>query len=269
MKKCPYLKKVLITGASSGIGKETAKLFAENGFTVYGISRSVKESTLETKKGVIHYFPADVNNTESLEKVKEKIDELGMIIHCAGFGISGSAEGVPVEDAEDQFKTNFFGVLRVNNIFLPLLRKNQKSLVLLTGSVAGQISIPFQSHYSASKAALYSYTQALRLEGREFGIRASIIEPGDTQTGFTGSRKPKEPEDSPYLNRCLKSVAKMEKDELNGKPADSVSKVFLKMSYRKNPPVHRSVGFVYRFLCGLIKILPTKTAEFLVGKLYL
>ena len=119
-KKSPYLMKVLVTGASSGIGKETADLFAMNGFTVYAASRHPKE----TKNPSIIPLTMDVTDLDSVRKAASKIDELGIIVHCAGFGISGSAEMTPLERAKAQMETNYFGVLNVNSIFLPLLRTN-------------------------------------------------------------------------------------------------------------------------------------------------
>ena len=169
--KCPYLKKVLITGASSGIGKETADLFAMNGFVVYAASRHPKS----TSNPSIIPIEMDVTDPESVKKAAVNIPELGIIIHCAGFGISGSAEMTPVERAKAQLETNYFGVINVNNAFIPLLRKNSRSLVLFTSSVAGLVPIPYQSHYSSSKYAIEAYAQALRMEAKQFGVRCTLV----------------------------------------------------------------------------------------------
>ena len=261
---CPYLKTVLVTGASSGIGKETADLFAMKGFKVYAASRHPKD----TKNPSIIPVQMDVTDPKSVKEAAAKIDELGIIIHCAGFGISGSAEMTPLDRAKAQMDTNYFGVLNVNGVFMPLLRKNRRSLVLITSSVAGLVAIPYQSHYSSSKYALEAYCQALRIEASKFGVRACLVEPGDTKTGFTKARSSDEPEGSPYFEECKTAVEHMAHDEQNGKPADSVAKVFLKLAYRRNPPVRVAVGFVYKVLAFLVKILPARLANWIVKLIY-
>ena len=122
-KKCPYLMKVLVTGASSGIGKETADLFAMYGFTVYAASRH----PLETKNPNIVPVEMDVTDPDSIRRAADKIDELGIIVHCAGFGISGSAEMTPLDRAKAQMETNYFGVLNVDSVFLPLMASSSIS----------------------------------------------------------------------------------------------------------------------------------------------
>jgi len=263
--KCPYRKTVLITGASSGIGKETADLFAMHGFKVYAASRHPAKTTNPS----IIPVEMDVTDPESVKKAASKIDELGIIIHCAGFGISGSAEMTPLDRAKAQMETNYFGVLNVNSVFLPLLRKNSRSLVMITSSIAGFISIPYQSHYSSSKYALEAYCQALRIEAGRFGVRATLVEPGDTKTGFTKARSSDEPKDSPYYEECIAAVEHMAKDEQNGKSADSVAKVFLKNAYRKNPPVRCAVGLSYKVLSLLAKILPSRLVNWIVKLIYI
>ncbi len=264
-KKCPYTKSVLVTGASSGIGAETADLFAMNGFKVYAASRHPRK----TDNPSITPVEMDVTDEASVQKAAEGIEELGIIVHCAGFGISGSAEMTPSDRAKAQMDTNYFGVLNVNRTFMPLLRRNRRSLVLITGSVAGVVAIPYQSHYSSSKYALEAYTRALRMESGQFGVRASIVEPGDTKTGFTKARSSDEPKDSPYIKQCQDSVEKMAQDEQSGKSADSVAKVFLKLAYRRNPPVHVAVGFGYKVLAFLAKVLPSRLVNWLVKLIYI
>lgn len=263
--KCPYLKKVLITGASSGIGKETADLFAMNGFVVYAASRHPHS----TNNPSIIPIEMDVTDPKSVRSAADKIPELGIIIHCAGFGISGSAEMTPVERAKAQMDTNYFGVINVNNVFVPLLRKNPRSLVLFTSSVAGLVPIPYQSHYSSSKYAIEAYAQALRMEARQFGVRCCLVEPGDTKTGFTKARTSDEPESSPYFKQCKESVEHMARDEQNGKPASSVAKVFLKLAGKKNPKVRCAVGLDYKALAFLAKILPARLINFIIRLIYI
>ena len=269
-KNCPYVKKILVTGASSGIGEVTAKLFADNGFVVYAAARHPKEIAADPASGgKVIPICMDVTDPQSVKMAAQQIPELGIIIHCAGFGISGSAEMTPLDRAKAQMDTNYFGVLNVNTAFLPILRKNKRSLVLITSSVAGLVSIPYQSHYSSTKYALEAYSRALRLEAQRFGVTSCLVEPGDTKTGFTSARTSDEPSDSPDLEQCTKAVQHMANDEQNGKPADSVAKVFLKMAYRKNPPIRCAVGLDYKALALLAKILPSRLVNWLVKLIYL
>ncbi len=268
--KTPYLKVALVTGASSGIGLETANLLYENGFTVYAASRHPRTSGCENGAGgKLIPLAMDVTSLQSVQEARAGIEELGVIVHCAGFGISGSAEMTPLERSRAQMETNYFGVLNVNQVFLPLLRKNKRSLVLLTSSVAGLVPIPFQSHYSSSKYALEAYAQALRMESSPFGVRVCLVEPGDTKTGFTKARTSDEPAFSPYFDSCQRAVEHMAHDEQNGKPASSVAKVFLKLICRNNPPVRCAVGLDYKALALLAKLLPARLILWLLKLIYL
>lgn len=272
-KNYPYGNHMLITGASSGLGLAAAEYFAKKGFEIWGVSRRCEEKTTARGLGHIHWIQMDVTQEESVRKaiqtILEQAGEIGTVLHCAGFGVGGAAEDVPADQALIQLDTNYLGVLRVNRALLPAMRKQGRGLVLVVSSVAGLISIPFQSHYSSSKYALEAYVEALRLECRAMGIKAALIEPGDTKTGFTGARKVFSPEDSPYRAQCLRSIKKMEEDELNGKPAISVAKTADRLMRKKNPPVRRAVGWQYRFLVGIKRVLPSRLIEWILALLYL
>lgn len=263
-----YGKEVLITGAGSGLGLACAEAFAASGCHVVGVSRNCKEETRKVGAGSIDMMKMDVNDDESIRRVVETMPRIDIVVHCAGFGIAGAAEDTPIELARAQMETNYFGVLRVNARVLPKMRAQKSGLVLLISSVAGRIGIPFQSHYSSSKFALEAYCEALRMECAPFGIRASLIEPGDTCTGFTGARSKALDEHSPYYEVCRRSVARMEHDEQNGKPPESVSKVALKLAARKNPPVRVAVGLEYKALLFLKRLLPDKLAEWILTAMY-
>lgn len=185
----PYGKAILITGASSGIGRAAAELFADAGYTVWAGSRHCEESVEKRQGGgEIRSLQMDVCNEDSTRRAVERaVSEggLGIVLNCAGMGIAGPAEDTFEEAVRAQFEVNYFGTLRVNRMVLPYFRAQGKGLVLVMSSVAGRVPIPYQSHYSSSKYALDAYVEALRMEARPFGIRAALIEPGDTKTGFT------------------------------------------------------------------------------------
>ena len=141
----------------------------------------------------------------------------------------------------------------------------------MIGSIAGRVSIPMQSQYSSSKYALEAFTDAVRMEMRPFGVRASIIEPGDTKTGFTAARITQEIDEAfaAYEEVLKKSIAKMAGDEQNGKDPDSVAKVALALAAKKNPPARVPVGIDYKALMVLLRFLPDRVKEAIISKLYL
>ncbi len=269
----PYGKIILITGASSGLGLACAEYFAKAGFTVWGVSRGSDQGQRKLGDAIIHTAKMDVTDetsvNETVQMILKKEGSIGIVLHCAGFGIAGSAEDTPIEAVKEQLDTNYLGVLRVNKAIMPSMRAAGKGLIMVMSSVAGVISIPFQSHYSSSKYALEAYVEALRMECRGFGIRACLIEPGDTRTGFTAARKMMIPTNSVYKELCEKAVGKMARDEENGKPPESAAHTALKMAQKINPPIRKAVGFDYQLLVTLKKLLPSKLTESILTKMYL
>ncbi len=202
-------KTVLITGASSGLGAAMAQRMVELGWRVFGTSR--KPRTDETG---IEWIAMDVCDDDSvqnaLETVFQQTDHLDGLVCNAGFGIYGSIEETSLERARAQFETNFFGVLRVLRPVLAHMRERNQGRILLVGSLSGRATIPFQTHYSASKAAIEALASGLANEIHPFDIEVSLIEPGDINTAFNdvmdwGETDP----DSPYAERaalCEKAI---------------------------------------------------------------
>jgi NAD(P)-dependent dehydrogenase (short-subunit alcohol dehydrogenase family) len=178
-------KVVLVTCASSGIGFATADRLAGRGFRVFGASR---RPPAERPAGVRDDWVAmDVRLEESVragvERVIAAASRLDALVCAAGYSVFGSVEEVALEKARDQFEINVMGTLTVLRASLPHLRQ-AKGRVVIVGSLAGRAPIPFQAHYSATKAALDALTLALRLEVAPFGMRVSLVEPGDIRTPF-------------------------------------------------------------------------------------
>jgi NAD(P)-dependent dehydrogenase (short-subunit alcohol dehydrogenase family) len=179
---------VLITGASSGIGACAASALAAHGWRVFGTRRRPREDA----DPAIQWVEMDVCDEASVEagvrQVLAAAGRIDAVVCCAGFGIFGSVEDVSLEDARRQLDTNYFGVLRVLRAVLPGMRAARASghdaRIVLVGSLAGRAPIPFQSHYSSSKAAVDALNMALRNELHPFGIHVSLIEPGDIDTPF-------------------------------------------------------------------------------------
>mgnify|MGYP001436817923 CR=1 FL=1 len=180
-------KVVIVTGGSSGIGRCTASALKENGCIVYEFSR--RSIPME---GVTH-LSVDVTDEDAVnaavQQVIQKETKIDAVINCAGFGISGAVEFTSMEQAKAQFDVNFFGTVTVNKAVLPFLRHQGKGHIVNISSVAAVAHIPFQTFYSASKAAISSYSYALANEVKPYGIHVTVVELGDICTGFTKARQ--------------------------------------------------------------------------------
>ena len=268
MKKNLYGKNVFVTGASSGIGKACAMMFAANGCDVTGVSRNTEEKTESfAGGGSLTLRKLDVTDEEATRKFIEELPQVDIAVLCAGMGVAGPAETAPSELTRKQMEVNYFGTLNAAQPCLTRMRAQGKGLLMVIGSIAGRVSIPMQSQYSASKYALEAFTDAVRMEMKQYGVKACIIEPGDTKTGFTAARETKD--DGGYGSVLEKSVAKMAADEQNGRSPDSVAKVALALAARKNPPARVPVGLDYKALMVLLRVMPDRGKEFILRKLYL
>lgn len=258
-------KVAVITGASKGIGLATAKIFSQKGYKVYDLSRSGKDN-----EWCKHIF-CDVSRLDSIENAKQIIlsenKKIDVLVCNAGYGISGAIEFTTEEDAKKQFDVNFFGAFSTAKSFLSVFRRQKQGKIIFIGSVAGNFAIPFQAFYSASKSALASLACCLRQEVKQFGIKVTIILPGDTQTNFTQYREKSDLGCDVYAN-MQKSVNRMEKDETQGKSADGVAKVVYRYANKKNPPVAVTVGASYKMLNFVKRILSETFVNDTVGNIY-
>jgi NAD(P)-dependent dehydrogenase (short-subunit alcohol dehydrogenase family) len=202
-------KSVLITGASSGLGAAMAERMVARGWRVFGTSRKVQASS-----DSIEWIEMDVCDDASVESalanVFTRTARLDGLVCNAGYGIYGSIEETPLERARAQFETNLFGVLRVLTPVVRRMREQNAGRILLVGSLSGRSPIPFQAHYSATKAAIESISFALVNELDPYDIDISLIEPGDINTAFNDVMDWGDADaSSPYAEasaRCEKSI---------------------------------------------------------------
>ncbi|WP_405633371.1 oxidoreductase [Streptomyces sp. NBC_00016] len=185
----------LVTGASSGIGKETALALVAAGFNVVGTSRDT--SRITPLDGVT-FLGLDVASDASVATVVQEVSELfgriDVLVNNAGVGSTGAAEETSVEQAQAVFDINVFGVMRMVNEVLPHMRAQLRGRIINISSVLGFLPQPYMAAYAASKHAIEGYTESLDHEVRDHGIRALIVEPAYTRTGFeANSAKPDTP----------------------------------------------------------------------------
>ncbi|MBQ2309413.1 MAG: SDR family oxidoreductase [Erysipelotrichales bacterium] len=259
-------KTAIVTGGTSGIGLETAKaLAAKHGYTVYVFSRHAFSYP------DLRHISCDVADekavTDAVKEVVSREGRLDLVVNCAGMGISGALEFTSLSDAKHLFDVNFFGTVNVNRASIEHLRKTHGRIINIS-SVAGVVPIPFQSFYSASKAAINSYSLALANELKPFGVSVCAVMPGDTATGFTAARKKSAEGDGLYEGRITRSVSKMEKDELGGTDSAITGNTIASLAVRKKLPALYTVGFSYKLVNVLMKILPVRLSQRLIYGLY-
>ena len=256
----------IVTGGSSGIGRCTVTALAQSGCVVYELSR--RDIPL---KGVKHLNTDVTDETSVIAAINQIAQEQGkidIVVNCAGFGISGAVEFTELSDAKRQFDVNFFGMINVNKAVLPYMRRNGGGRIVNISSVAAVAHIPFQTYYSASKAAIESYTCCLANEVKPFGISVTCVQPGDIATGFTDARRKSAAGDDIYNGRISSSVAGMEKDEKNGMRPETAGKYIAKIAFRKGVKPIYTLGMGYKCLSVLCKILPCRLRNWIVGILY-
>ncbi|MCR4854549.1 MAG: SDR family oxidoreductase [Erysipelotrichaceae bacterium] len=255
----------IVTGGSSGIGRQTAICLKEMGYDVFEFSRSGKE------EGGIFHISCDVTVpeqvSEAVKEVAERQGRIDLVVNCAGFGISGALEYTDIADAKRQFDVNLFGLCEVNRNCIPHL-KMSKGRIINISSVAALAAIPFQACYSACKAAVNSYTLALANELRPFGVSVCAIMPGDTSTGFTAARKKNVSGDEEYGGRISASVKKMEKDEQSGASAKSAADFICRIAAKKKVKPLYTIGMEYSLIVILLKVLPCRLSNYLIGRIY-
>jgi len=256
----------MVTGGSSGIGLAAARALRDRGFRVYVLSRHPF-----TEKG-LHHICADVSDerqcAEAVQSVLHKEGDLDLLVNCAGFGISGAVEFTELTEAKKQMEVNFFGCVNMTRAALPYMRQRGNGRIVNISSVAAPAAIPFQAYYSASKAAINAWTAALANELRPCGVTVTAVQPGDIKTGFTAAREKSIAGDEAYGGRISKSVAKMERDEQNGMDPAKAGAYIAKIALKKHPKPVYTIGFGYKAICVLLKLLPSRLANWAIGLLY-
>ncbi|MGP4084817.1 oxidoreductase [Streptomyces sp. KR55] len=185
----------LVTGASSGIGRETALALVAAGFDVVGTGR---DTSRVAPLGGVTFLDLDVASdasvTTAVQQVIVQFGRIDVLVNNAGIGAMGAAEETSIAQAQGVFDTNVFGVMRMVNEVLPHMRAQGRGRIINISSVLGFLPQPYMAAYAASKHAIEGYSESLDHEVRDLGVRALIVEPAYTRTGFeTNSAKPDTP----------------------------------------------------------------------------
>jgi NAD(P)-dependent dehydrogenase (short-subunit alcohol dehydrogenase family) len=245
-------KVAVVTGSSRGIGFETSLTLARNGFLTYATMRNLQKekniSLISDKERVpLKTLQLDVTDSTSVNNaIRSIMDETGrvdVLVNNAGYGLVGAFEELSIEEIKQQFETNFFGVIRVTQGVLPIMRKQGDGIIVNISSGAGRFGYPNGSAYVSSKFALEGLSESMAYEIEPYGLRVVLVEPGFVRTNFSNvvakrSQSPK----SPYSKMTEKMTASVEKMKLNSCPPELVADTVLKAVTSKEPNLRYLVG---------------------------
>jgi NAD(P)-dependent dehydrogenase (short-subunit alcohol dehydrogenase family) len=268
-------KTILVTGAGSGFGRAIAERLGRGGHSVVGTVRDAGRAGELTRQAAagglpLRYLPLDLASPEQVAAtaaVFEREGRLDVLVHNAGAGVFGAVEDVGPDLAQHQFAVHLLGPLDLTRRLLPLLR-SARGQVIWIGSLAGRISGPFQAHYSATKAAVASVSDALRMELAPHRVRVTCVEPGDFATGFTAARTAVDARRSVYAERHARCLERAEAAERRGPGPERVAAAVERLCRMSRPPARRPVGPGAGTMCLLLRLVPDRVREAVVRRHY-
>lgn len=257
---------VIIIGASSGIGYETALRLLGRGFSVANISRT------PCMLGQVMNYTADVASGDSLEKAissaASSTENLYGLVYCAGFSMAAPIEHAEERDYRYLFEVNYFGAVRAIKSVIPFLKKRGGRIVLVS-SMGSIFPVAFDSFYSSSKAAVDMLAKSAALELEPYKISLCSVQPGGTSTGFTFKRKVYgDEENGEYAAKVKKAASALADMEQGGMSAGEVAKQVVEAVCEKNPPLLLQCGGKNKFFAVAKRILPDKATQYINKRAY-
>jgi NAD(P)-dependent dehydrogenase (short-subunit alcohol dehydrogenase family) len=244
----------VVTGSSSGIGYETVLALARNGFTTFATIRNLGkagqiESVASKEKLPIHVVQLDVTDDASvqnaIQEVMKKAGRIDVVVNNAAYGLTGAFEDLSIEEIKTQYETNFYGVIRVTQAILPIMRKQGSGRIVNISSGAGRFGYPGGSAYVSTKFALEGLSESMAYELEPFGIKVVLVEPGVIRTNFGSSMilaKRAQNPSSPYSQMMQRMGASLEQLQKNASDPDLVANIVLQAAISQNPELRYLAG---------------------------
>ena len=257
-------KIILITGASSGIGKATARLLLQDGHIVYGASRSVDKMNDIQQEGA-RILEMDVSQNDSMQQgvaqILEAEGRIDVLINNAGYGSYGALEDVPLDEARYQFEVNVFGLARLCQLVLPKMRAQRSGTIINISSIGGKIGEPHGSWYHATKFAVEGLSDCLRLELYQFNVNVVVIQPGAIKTEWNTIARQNLREvsgNTAYQALAKKHAQLLEKGDKQASDPVVVAKTIRKAVRARKPSTRYATGRGAKIILLLRKVLPDR-----------
>jgi len=258
------MKRVFLTGASSGIGLAIAKSLSARGDEVWGTSR---ETARIPQSPQVHPVRLDLSDPNSIEQAfQNALSDAGhfdVLINNAGSGHFGAAEHLSNAEIEDQFQILVFGQVQLMRLAIAAMRTQEHGLIINVTSLASRLPVPFMAAYNAAKAAMAAYTMSIQLELPDSDVRIVDLQPADILTAFNDAVSKKEEPDSRYKDRVTKTWTVVDRNMKNAPPPELVARHVLRLIDSTNPPPQITVGdafqskvapFIFRLLPQRVRV---------------
>ena len=271
--KAPGTRVVLVTGASSGIGEDTARRLQALGYIVYGAARRTDRLQALAADG-IRPLAMDVTDDASMSAVVNRILEetgrIDVLVNNAGYGSYGAIEDVPIDEARRQFEVNVFGLARLTQLVSPHMRTRGSGTIINISSIGGRLTTPLGGWYHATKYAVEALSDALRMELRPFGIDVVVVEPGGIRTewaSIAADHLEATAEGSAYADQ-IRAVAGAMRSESNARrysPPEVIARTVGKIVTARRPRTRYAVGFMAKPLIAARRVLPDRAFDRLIS----
>jgi short-subunit dehydrogenase len=247
---------VLVTGASSGIGKAAAAAFVARGYRVLGTSRRPEALDSGRRADGVEYLPLDLGDDASIEALARAAGAVDVLVNNAGESQSGPFEELPVDALRRLFQVNVLGQVRLTQLLVPGMRERGWGRVVMVGSMLASFPLAYRSSYVASKAALKGFSDGARHEYTPFGVWFTTVEPGAISTGISERRTKYTSEGSPHGPDFTRMLAALDRNERAGVSAGRVAATIVKAVEAGRPRAHYAVGSNAPLVFALRRLVP-------------